>query len=103
MGCCGKTPRPGSPEVGKAFKPENNAGCGVGNGGCDSPTKAIEGTARHDWEEEHGKLITVLVTERVDVGLGVTASIQTYRREVCPKTNTSKRKGCCAIRYKVIR
>jgi len=103
MGCGGRTPRKGSPEEGKDFKLENNAGCGIGNTGCGEPSNAREGSPRYEWEQEYGKLVTVLTTERVDIGLGVSGIVQSYRREVCEKTNSNPKKGCCAIRYKVIR
>lgn len=103
MSCCGNPARIGSPEEGKLFKPESNAGCCGGNTGCDGQSNARAGTPRYEWEQENGKLVTVITTERVDVGLGTTALVQTYRREVCEKTTSSQKKGCCAIRYKVIR
>lgn len=104
MGCCGgQGPREGSPEEGKGFKPENNGGCGSGNTGCDGQTRASQGSPRWLWEQENGKLVTVLTTERVEVGFGVTAIVQSYRREVCEKSTSAPKKGCCAIRYKVIR
>ena len=103
MSCCGQPPRPGSPEEGKRFKPESNAGCCGGNTGCDGQSNAREGTPRYEWEQEHGKLVTVITTERVDIGLGTTGIVQSYRREVCEKTTPKAKNGCCAIRYKVIR
>lgn len=103
MGCCGQTPREGSPEVGKGFKPENNGGCGVGNTGCDGKTNAMKGSPRWLWEQENGKLVTVLTSERINIGVGTTAFVSKYRREVCEKNVTPRKKGCCAIRYKVIR
>lgn len=104
MSCCGQGgPRKGSPEQGKGFKSENNAGCGIGNSGCDGKTNASTGSARWLWEQEHGKLVTVITTGRVDANLGTTAFVHSYRRETCEKRTSTSKKGCCILRYKVIR
>jgi hypothetical protein len=82
------------------FKPENTCGCGIRSIDCDTPSLAIEGSARWKWEQEYGKLVTNFI-EVVDTN-GHTH--YTIERVPCPKkANRSKRNECCSVRYQFVR
>ena len=100
MACRGCLPGENSPEYNKAFKPENSSGCCGGNTGCGTPTKAIEGTPRWEWEQIYGKLVTVLHTEADENG----HSYIRVERTVCDlEPSRTPRSDCCSFRYKVVR
>ena len=99
--CCGCSPRSkSSPEYKQRFKPENNVGCGIRSIDCDTPSLAIEGSARWKWEQEYGKLVTNFI-EVVDPNGHTYYNIE---RVPCPKTtNRRKRNECCSVRYQFVR
>lgn len=101
MPCCGPGPSEYSPEHNKVFKFENNAGCCCsGNGDCDTPSRAREGSPLWKWEQIHGKLVTIFTTLS-DVNGHSYVQIE---RKSCPASQTrSRRTDCCSIRYRVIR
>ena len=89
-------------EYSHPFKPENNVGCTCGgrNIGCDTPSSAREDTPRWNWEQIHGKLVTIF-TEMHD------ANGHTYyviERITCPIiTQSHKRIECCSTTYQFVR
>ena len=94
-------PLESSPEHGKYFKAENNDGCGCGgDSGCNTPSRAREGTPRWEWEQIYGKLVTYFRKE-------ADANGHTYihiERLTCPvETKRPRQNACCALRYKVSR
>ena len=103
MSCKHCGPSKNSPEYYKKFKPENNSGCACGGpntNDCDQPSTAIEGSPRWEWEQEHGKLITNIVKKIGDDG----RFFLDVEKVPCGKPNTrQKRKGCCSLRYRVVR
>ena len=89
-----------SPEHTRLFKPENNGGCGIKNEGCNTPTLAIEGTPRWEWEQIYGKLVTYFALRSDENG----HSYQLVERIPCPlDTKKTYESSCCSVRYKVIR
>jgi hypothetical protein len=91
-----------SPEHTRRFKPENTRGC-CGNGaneGCNTPSRALEGTPLWEWEQVHGKLVTYFALRSDENG-------HTYKlveRIPCPvETRKTYESSCCSVRYKVVR
>lgn len=100
MGCCARFNSKYSPEYRKFFKPENNVGCGVRSLGCDTPSLAMEGTPRYEWEQIHGKLVTTLTYSQDAQGHPVTL----IERHPCPQEERSQRHPtCCSLKYSVVR
>lgn len=99
--CCGSNVlSTESPEYTKKYKPESNTGCCRGNSNdCDSPSKAREGTPLWEWEQTHGRVIGVFTEEIAPDGRVRVV----YSKSTCPKTKEKKKKGCCSLRYSVIR
>lgn len=102
MSCgCGTGPSKYSPEYTRRYKPENNVGCCCGStGNCDTPSRALEGTPRWEWEQEYGKLVTKIVVEQDLDGI----YREKVKREPCPLSKSSvKNNNCCIFRYKIQR
>lgn len=95
--CCENSSRY-SPEYGRRYKPENHSGCGIINGGCDEPSKAIKGSPRWNWEQIYGKLVTRFETTVDKNGHTVYKVV----REPCGAT-TQKRgtSSCMSAKYRI--
>lgn len=100
MSCCGS--RESSPEYNKQFKPENNSGCcnGKNSPDCDVPSKAIEGSARWEWEQKYGKLVTNIKRK---IGPDGRFFLEVIKKPCEKPGNRSERKECCSVRYRVAR
>lgn len=101
MSCRSCQPSKYSIEYTRQHKPENHSGCGVkASNDCNSPSEAAEGSALHEWEEEHGRLI--YESERV---LGPDGRwTMTFKKYPCPPESKRKeRETCCSVRYRVTR
>jgi hypothetical protein len=97
---CNGNPSVEAPEHNKRSKPENNNGCCCGGGDdCSRPSKARKGSPLWNWEQEHGRLIGVFTEEIGSDG----RKLVVYSKTTCPETKTQKRKGCCSLRYRVLR
>lgn len=98
---CAFQPVPGSLEFQRRYKPENNSGCcSSTTGDCSTPSMAIDGSPRANWEATHGKLVTTVTETQDAVGHPVTEIVRT----ACPvPTTLNEKAACCSFRYKVIR
>jgi len=101
MTCSNCGPSKYSPEYNRRFKPENASGCCGGNSpDCDVPSKAVEGSPLWDWEQEHGKLVAHITKKLGDDG----RFFLEIERVACGKSSTrQERKGCCSLKYRVVR
>ncbi len=103
MGACGCTFQtvPGSLEFQRRYKPENNSGCCcTTTGDCSTPSRAVEGSPRADWEAIYGKLVTT-ITQTFDAQ---GHNVWLIERTACPiETVLNEKPACCSFRYKVVR
>lgn len=98
--CCGGSPSTEAPEYNKRFKSENNGGCCCkGLDSCDYPSKAREGSPLWEWEQIYGRLIGEFTEEIGPDG----RKHMVYRKTTCPEVSKPRKKGCCSLKYRVIR
>lgn len=96
---CDRPSKANDIECQRIRKPENHAGSGSKNSpDCNVPTRALPGSPRWEWEQEHGKLITIITRELGDDG----KFYYKVEKTTCPVDKSErKRYNCCSFAYKI--